>query len=98
MFQAPVASDADYRANQGPPNPLYSNYDQFAQQFCARGHLTPNADFANDEERAYTMVTTNIAPQWQALNGGNWQRLERALRRYATDAANPLYVITGTSK
>ncbi|XP_044182632.1 uncharacterized protein LOC122963281 [Acropora millepora] len=94
---APVASDDDYKVNQGPPNPLYDNYNLSAQQFCARGHLTPNADFANNEERSYTMVTTNIAPQWQALNGGNWQRLERALRVYATDAGNPLYVITGTS-
>lgn len=93
----PVATDEDYRANQGPPNPLYDNYNRDAQQFCARGHLTPNADFANNEERSYTMVTTNIAPQWQAFNGGNWQILEVALRRYATDTRNPLYVITGTS-
>ena len=44
------------------------------------------------------MVTTNIAPQWQAFNGGNWQELEKALRSYATKEGHALYVVTGTSE
>ncbi|KAJ7374445.1 hypothetical protein OS493_007551 [Desmophyllum pertusum] len=71
---APVATDQDYRAQQLG---LYANYNQQKQQFFARGHLTPNADFNTDAEREYTMITTNIAPQWQLFNAGNWANLEK---------------------
>ena len=66
------------------------------QQFFARGHLTPNADFNTAQERDFTMITTNIAPQWQRFNGGNWNNLEAAVRQYATNTNHDLYVFTGT--
>lgn len=75
---------------------LYANYDSQKQQFFARGHLTPNADFNTDQERAFTMITTNIAPQWQLFNAGNWNNLEAAIRNYATQTNHALYVFTGT--
>ena len=90
----PVATDADYAACQ---ETVVENYNQQLQHFCSRGHLTPNADFADPEEREYTMVTTNIAPQWQAFNGGNWAVLETLMRGFATDENHVLYVFTGTS-
>lgn len=92
IFQAPVATDRDYRAGQMGLN---INYDSSKQQFFARGHLTPNADF-NAQNRAYTMITTNIAPQWQRFNAGNWNNLEKAIRQYATNTGQALYVFTGT--
>ena len=67
-------------------------------QYCARGHLTPNTDFSDGDERERTYVTTNIAPQWQLFNGGNWQILETIIRGYANFSENHLFVITGTSK
>lgn len=75
---------------------LYANYDMAKQQFYARGHLTPNADFITEQGRALTMITTNIAPQWQLFNAGNWNNLEKAIRRYATNTDHALYVFTGT--
>ena len=75
---------------------LYKNYDIVKQQFFARGHLTPNADFSTEQERALTMITTNIAPQWQLFNSGNWNNLEAAIRQYATNTNHDLYVFTGT--
>ena len=91
-----MATDEDYKALQ---NRLYANYDIGPKQhFFARGHLTPNADFTTNDERAYTMITTNIAPQWQPFNGGNWNNLETALRNYATQTNHALYVFTGTGK
>ena len=77
---------------------LYGNYNLQSHQFFARGHLTPKADFATDAQRVYTMITTNIAPQWQLFNGGNWNYLETALRSYATQTNHALYVFTGTGK
>lgn len=74
---------------------LYDNYNIQNQQFCAKGHLTPNADFNDDAERALTMITTNIAPQWQKFNSMNWAGLEAAVRAYATNVRRDVFVFTG---
>ena len=74
---------------------LYENYNIANQYYCARGHLTPNADFTREEERWLTMITTNIAPQWQKFNSLNWALLEAAVRNYATRANRNVYVFTG---
>ncbi|KAK3740661.1 hypothetical protein QZH41_006820 [Actinostola sp. cb2023] len=74
---------------------LYPNFNTNKQQFCSRGHLTPNADFSTADERELTMINTNIAPQWQLFNGGNWAFLEAAVRDYATSVSRPVYVFTG---
>ena len=95
MFQDPVATDRDYAASQWG---LYENYNGQKQQFFARGHLTPNADFNTEGERELTMITTNIAPQWQRFNAGNWNNLETAIRQYATNNLQALYVFTGTGR
>jgi DNA/RNA endonuclease G (NUC1) len=52
----------------------------------------------HDEERALTMVNTNIAPQWQLFNAQNWATLERAVRSYSSDNKRRVYVVTGTGK
>lgn len=74
---------------------LFDNYDIQKQYFLAKGHLTPNADFNTDDERLLTMITTNIAPQWQKFNSENWSGLERGVRRCASTSNRNLYVFTG---
>ena len=73
--------------------------------FLGRGHLTPDGDFKKNEncEKSFTYIYTNVAPQWQLFNAGNWAVLEGAIRRYADDlAVQPggtkplLYIFTGT--
>ena len=91
-----ITLHGDYTINN--QDNLNINFNIVRNQFCARGHLTPNADFSDGNERARTYVTTNIAPQWQLFNGGNWQVLETIIRGYATSSKNHLFVITGTSK
>ncbi|XP_046863711.1 uncharacterized protein LOC124457525 [Xenia sp. Carnegie-2017] len=59
------------------------------------GHLTPNGDFGKDE-RKFTMVNTNSAPQWKHFNGVIWKKLEQAVRTYAKKNNKQLYVVTGT--
>ena len=66
--------------------------------FCSRGHLTPYGDFKDNWERDLTMVMTNIAPQWQEFNGGNWMAVEQAVTDYVDKIKNDLYVFTGTGK
>ena len=47
-------------------------------------------------ERELTMVNTNIAPQWQRFNGGNWAVLEAAVRTYSARNNRELFIFTGT--
>ncbi|CAH3167576.1 unnamed protein product, partial [Porites lobata] len=61
------------------------------------GHLTPNADYADENDRQRTMLPTNIAPQWQGFNDGNWCVMEQFLRRFANIERHELYIFTGTS-
>ena len=65
-------------------------------RFYSRGHLTPNADFLTRNGRKLTMVNTNIAPQWQLFNGGNWANLENAVRKYSDKERKQVFVFTGT--
>ena len=76
---------------------LYDNFKP-SQQYLARGHLVPNADFGNIAERALTFFTTNIAPQWQLFNKGNWCALERAIRTYVKRKKRNVYVFSGVGK
>ena len=39
----------------------------------------------------------NVAPQWQAFNGGNWYYLEDGTRDFVEERKNDLVVYTGTS-
>ena len=41
---------------------------------------------------------TNIAPQWQDFNAGNWNAVEQAVKSYVTTAGHKVYVFTGTGK
>jgi len=89
-----VAVVTDYDPyNQGGK---FLNYDS-QNNFLAKGHLTPNGDFKDDNsERSFTYITTNIAPQWQPFNAGNWAKIESAVTTYAKNKGRTLYVFTGT--
>eukprot|EP00091_Calanus_sinicus_P020910 TRINITY_DN5982_c0_g1_i1.p1 TRINITY_DN5982_c0_g1~~TRINITY_DN5982_c0_g1_i1.p1 ORF type:complete len:403 (+),score=107.57 TRINITY_DN5982_c0_g1_i1:79-1287(+) len=64
--------------------------------FLARGHLAPNADFIFYSWMDATYHFVNVAPQWQAFNGGNWMYFENGCRDFAVDRQLDLVVYTGT--
>ncbi|XP_045588574.2 uncharacterized protein [Procambarus clarkii] len=66
------------------------------QQFLAKGHLAPDADFVYAAEQDATYYHANVVPQWQAFNNGNWKRLESAIRDLAKEQKTTLEVFTGT--
>jgi len=67
------------------------------KEYLARGHLSPNADFASQVKRDETSYFINAAPQWQYFNNGAWRTLEKAIREYAEKGqGKTLHVITGT--
>ena len=93
----PVATVEDY----DPYNQrgLFPNYNP-STQFLAKGHLAPNGDYKdNNGERSFTLITTNIAPQWQPFNEGNWKNIEAFVKKYASEKPErTLYIFTGTGR
>ena len=93
----PQSTSDDYIARN--QRGLYNNFKPPpGQQYLARGHLVPNADFGSDAERALTFIMTNVAPKWQLFNMGNWFALERAIRTYANRKNRKVYVFSGVGK
>ena len=60
-----------------------------------RGHMAPAADFAwDDDAMAATFYFTNICPQDETLNAGDWQYLEKKVRQWANRYGS-VWVVTG---
>lgn len=57
----------------------YINQDSY----LARGHLAPDEDFLFASWQYATFFYINTVPQWQAINNGNWKRLENLVRSTA---------------
>ncbi|BET02641.1 Endonuclease_NS [Nesidiocoris tenuis] len=66
-------------------------------KFFAKGHLSPNADFMLENWRDVTFLFVNVQPQWQEVNGGNWNEVEIATRYNAAATGKKYQVITGTA-
>ena len=61
----------------------------------SRGHMACAADFQWDEEAMNdTFYLTNICPQDEELNKGDWNYLEKQVRRWARDYGK-VWVVTG---
>ncbi|XP_052898773.1 uncharacterized protein LOC128305389 [Anopheles moucheti] len=63
--------------------------------FLAKGHLTPDADAVLDSWAGATYFFINAAPEWQAVNGGNWLRVENAARKVAAQLNDTVQVYSG---
>ena len=74
---------------------LLTKYNIF-DNYLARGHLAPDADFIYKEMQDATYYYFNVAPQWQNFNNGNWKFVESLVRRHATKRKQNLRVHTGT--
>lgn len=60
-----------------------------------RGHMACAGDFHWDEDAmAETFYLTNICPQNEELNGGDWNYLEKQVRRWARDYGR-VWVVSG---
>lgn len=79
----------DKRLNHGQRAELsdYSNTAEFD-----RGHLTPAGDANTDKEMRDTFLLSNMVPQYSAFNRGDWQKLEKHVRRNLT---RYIHVVTG---
>uniref|UniRef100_A0AAG5DH18 DNA/RNA non-specific endonuclease domain-containing protein n=1 Tax=Anopheles atroparvus TaxID=41427 RepID=A0AAG5DH18_ANOAO len=66
-----------------------------SSSYLAKGHLTPDGDAIVDSWTAATYFFINAAPEWQAVNVGNWLRVENAVRKVATQLNDTVLVYTG---
>lgn len=64
--------------------------------FLSRGHLTPDADFVFSSAQFGTYFYANVCPQFQSINGGNWNRVENIARQLAAQEQASLDIYTGT--
>lgn len=73
------------------------------KQPLSRGHMNPSAINSFDLNfMKATFTLTNAVPQFQASNGGPWQKFEKKIRDYAKNncglTGGTLYLLTGRSE
>lgn len=56
-----------------------------SDKYLARGHLTAKVEVIYGSQQRGTFWFMNVAPQYQAFNGGNWEALESSTRRFFRD-------------
>nr|QHO60737.1 salivary endonuclease [Sergentomyia schwetzi] len=63
----------------------FCTYEYFAgpNNYLARGHLVPDADFNANVDKKATYNYINTAPQFQKVNEGDWLRVEDYVREIA---------------
>lgn len=66
-----------------------------SKSFLSRGHLAPDADFIFASGQFATYFYVNAHPQFQAVNAGNWLRVESITRNIAADFNEDLTIYTG---
>lgn len=67
----------------------------YTNSYMARGHLTPDGDGIFRSWQFSTYFYSNVAPQWQVVNAGNWLRVENAARDKAASSQINLLIFTG---
>lgn len=90
----------EVRSNEFLPDPMVpephrvTTYDYRGSGYD-RGHMCPAADMKWSAEAMHDcFYMSNICPQTHALNGGGWQVLEKACRRWARQEGC-VYIICG---
>jgi endonuclease G len=95
LKQAKVLPRKDsFHAEKSLPENERAELDDYARSGYDRGHMAPNADFANKTAQAESFSLANMVPQIHANNAGVWAGLEGTARDMAS-AEGELYVVSG---
>ncbi len=84
---------SDASLPSGCPRIVTSDYTNSGY---SRGHMVRSEErtWSVDDNKA-TFQMTNVLPQYQALNGGPWYKLEQHLQSLAQTQGKEMYVISG---
>ena len=83
----------DFKEDPDLPSNTRSRLSDYSGSGYARGHLCPSADrLCSDEQNKQTFFLSNMQPQWQSHNGGQWGSLEDKVRTWA-EQCDTLYVV-----
>lgn len=83
----------DFREDTDLPSATRSRLSDYKGSGYARGHLCPSADRrCSEDQNSQTFFLSNMQPQWQSHNGGQWSTLEDKVRSWAEDC-DTLYVV-----
>jgi hypothetical protein len=74
----------------------YINCGYESDMFLVKCSLAPRDDFLFGYQKEATSYHINTAPQWKVIRIGNWDILERRIRRYARKHKSDLTIVTGT--
>ena len=83
-----------FHAEKSLPEGERAELDDYARSGYDRGHMAPNADFANEKAQSESFSLANMVPQIHANNAGVWAGLEGTAREMA-NAEGELYVVSG---
>ena len=73
-----------------------SKLDDYKFSGYSRGHMCPAADNKwSVRAMNETFLLSNICPQTQTLNGGDWEELESACRQWTQSSGVTLYIVCG---
>ena len=94
-FEGTIPRPDDFSPDEALPDEYQTVHEDYTKSGFSRGHLCPNADRdGNRELQLETFLTSNIVPQNQSLNGGDWASLEDYCRTLA-EKRYELYIVTG---
>ena len=83
-----------FHAEKSLPPEDRAELSDYARSGYDRGHMAPNADFANASAQAESFSLANMVPQVDTNNAGVWAGIEGATRLLALSDGE-LYVISG---
>ncbi|CAI5671554.1 unnamed protein product [Oreochromis niloticus] len=81
-------SDEDDNMRRADNNIIYkhqdvnTDYDPYNQQKFGRGHLFPNSYACDLTEKISTFTLTNAVPQKSHFYRGNWNQMEKCVKRF----------------
>lgn len=73
-----------------------SRLEDYKNSGFSRGHMCPAADNKwSENAMEQSFYLSNVCPQTQTLNGGDWEELESACRNWVRDYGSTLYIVCG---
>ena len=64
--------------------------------FLTPSNLVPASDFPYEQQRIATQYLINTFPLWKRMKDGNWNNLERSIRKHSNESRSGFIVVGGT--